>query len=205
MRHDIKRLYHGAIRDEKGDYAIVDFPDEEGVHVYTIPLIKDTNDINVVLQHISGDPVDKDEFTMTVVDANGKMNWDNSILPDDPITYYAHHKYSGTAGMVEPDPASRTITSYSACIGEFTVARLMEDRDMRLIIRNRKNEEVVNIPMIDYALLVKSSHNVGMTDQEFLDRQDKYDLVFFLDRGGRWVYASINIASWKKVIQNTEL
>jgi len=44
-----------------------------------------------------------------------------------------------------------------------------------------------------------------MDDQEYLDRQDKYDLVFFLDQGDRWMNAYIYINSWKLVLQNIEL
>ena len=51
---------------------------------------------------------------------------------------------------------------------------------------DKRGETSVDIPLIDYALMVKSAHYADISDQEFLDRQDKYDMVFFLDgrRGG---------------------
>ena len=64
---------------------------------------------------------------------------------------------------------------------------------------------VFSIPLIDYALLVKGFYNRDMDDQEYLDRQDVYDMVFFLDEGDRWLNAYIYINSWKVMLQNSEL
>ena len=64
---------------------------------------------------------------------------------------------------------------------------------------------VLSIPLIDYALLVKGFYNRDMDDQEYLDRQDVYDMVFFLDESDRWLDAYIYINSWKVVMQNSEL
>ena len=54
-------------------------------------------------------------------------------------------------------------------------------------------------------LLVKGHHNRAMSDQEYLDRQDEYNLVFFLDEGDRWINTTIYINSWQVVLQDTEL
>lgn len=195
VRNDIDRLYHGRLEAQT-------FPDDEGTFIYTVPLIKDTNDVNIVLQHLSGETVDKDDFTFTITDSNGSMDWDNSLLPDEQLTYFAHHKSSGTAGVGDE---TRAITSMSACVAEHTVSRLVMGQDTRVRIRNKKGEEIVNIPLIDYALLVKGNHNRQMEDQEYLDRQDKYDLVFFLDERDHWMNAYIYINSWKVVLQHTDL
>lgn len=44
-----------------------------------------------------------------------------------------------------------------------------------------------------------------MTEQEYLDRQDKYDLVFFIDEGNRWADSYIYINSWMVVRQSSDL
>ena len=44
-----------------------------------------------------------------------------------------------------------------------------------------------------------------MDDQEYLDRQDEYNLVFFLDADGDWLSSSIIINSWKVVLSETGL
>ena len=44
-----------------------------------------------------------------------------------------------------------------------------------------------------------------MSDQEYLDRQDEYNLTFFLDEHGLWTTSVIIINSWSVVLNDTEL
>lgn len=196
--HDINRLYHGKI-----DAQV--FPDTEGDHVYTVPLIKNTNDIHVVLQHLSGDPVDKDQFTFTITSDNGLMASDNRLLTDETLTYYAWHTDQGVADVYYPTGDTKTFAQFSAAIAEFTVSRLVKGNDTRLTIYDKKGGIVLSIPLIDYFLLVKGHHNREMSDQEFLDRQDDYSIVFLLDEGNRWVPTVIYINSWAVVLQDVGL
>ena len=194
VKEDLNRLYHGYLEKQT-------FSSEEGTHTFVVPLVKNTNNIRVVLQHLSGEPVDKDKFTFSITDENGGMNWDNKLLSDEPVTYYAWHTDSGTAGIDDVD--SRTVSSFSAAIAELTTARLVKEKAPRLKVTNDKGETVFSIPLIDYALLVKGEYNRRMDDQEYLDRQDEYNMVFFLDEGDRWMDAYIYINSWKVVLQET--
>lgn len=201
VNKDIDRLFHGWLPSQQ-------MPETEGTYIYTVPLVKNTNSVRVVLQHLSGEPVDKDKFTFAIHDSNGRMDWDNTLLPDEPMTYYAWHTDAGEAGMRSADPAGQgqTRTVFSAAIAEFTVARLVKGQDTRLTVRNKETGKVViSIPLIDYALLVKGFYNREMDDQEYLDREDTYDMIFFLDEGDRWLDAYIYINSWKVVLQNTGL
>lgn len=194
VKEDLNKLYHGYLEKQT-------FSSEEGTHTFVVPLVKNTNNIRVVLQHLSGEPVDKDKFTFSITDENGVMNWDNKLLSDEPVTYYAWHTDSGTAGIDDVD--SRTVSSFSAAIAELTTARLVKEKAPRLKVTNDKGETVFSIPLIDYALLVKGEYNRRMDDQEYLDRQDEYNMVFFLDEGDRWMDAYIYINSWKVVLQET--
>ncbi len=203
VRNNLHRLYYGHIESQE-------FPDEEGVHIITMPLLKNTNEVNVVLQHMSGDPVDKNDYTFTVTGSNGSMDWDNSLIDDETITYYAHTIQSGTAGLDMPETAElkskAPITHMSACVASHTISRLTTDRkdDVKVTIYNKNNEVILSIPLIQYALLVKGSYS-NMDDQEYLDRQDKFDLVFFLDEKDKWMSAYIYINSWKLVLQEHDL
>ena len=44
-----------------------------------------------------------------------------------------------------------------------------------------------------------------MTDQDYLDRQDEYSFVFFVDDGMNWLSASIFVNSWRVVLQNVDM
>ena len=142
VKEDLNRLYHGYLEKQT-------FSSEEGTHTFVVPLVKNTNNIRVVLQHLSGEPVDKDKFTFSITDENGVMNWDNKLLSDEPVTYYAWHTDSGTAGIDDVD--SRTVSSFSAAIAELTTARLVKEKAPRLKVTNDKGETVFSIPLIDYA------------------------------------------------------
>ncbi len=201
---DLDRWFYGYLASQKFAYT--------ERTVYTVPLIKDTNLFRVVLQHMSGEDVDVSRFTFQIDDENGYMDWDNSLLADENITYYAWHTDQGSAEIYTADATEssplRTDTraTYSAAIAELTTARLVKGNNPRLTVTNRETDSVVfSIPLIDYALLVKGFYNSGMDDQEFLDRQDEWDMTFFLDEGDRWMDAYIYINSWMIVLQSTSL
>ena len=69
---------------------------------------------------------------------------------------------------------------------------------------NDKGEKVLSIPLIDYALLVKGHYNRNMDNQEYLDRQDEYNMTFFLDEG-EWMSSVILINSWRVVINEEDI
>lgn len=207
VRNELRRLFHGKSQN-------VEFEDEQGVHIKTVRLIKDTNDLHIMLQHLSGEDVDHRDFTMTVTGTNGHMDWDNSLLPDDKLTYFAHTMLSGTAGVEVPDYTEkegqgRAVTQVAAAVGHLSLSRLMDNDDLFVKIYNKEGEQIVSIPLSQYALLVKGNYKhpdgTPLTNQEYLDYQDDYSMVFFLDENGRWVNTHIYINSWRIVLQNVEM
>ncbi len=192
---DIDRLFHGYVEGQE-------FPNTAGTHYYSVPLIKDTNMFRIVLQHISGDAVDKDKFSFEITDNNGKMDWNNSVMDDEQITYRAWRVVHGEAGII----TDGTVSMNGALAAELTTTRLIKGHDTRLnIINNETGAYVLSIPLIDYALMVKGYYNESMDDQEYLDRQDEYNIVFFLDNSDRWLQSYVYVNSWKVVLQETGL
>ena len=190
---DLHPLFHGTL-----ECAL---PDEPGVHTFTMPMKKNTNVIRVVLQHLSEQELDKDMFSFRITDTNGWMSPNNELLPDEQVTYRAWSTESGSAGMEQ-----RAVTQVNAVVAELTVARLVKGQDAVLtVVNNETHEEVLRIPLIDVALLVKGNYNREMSDQEYLDRQDEYNMTFFLDESKSWMNAYIYINSWKVVLQHTDL
>lgn len=196
VTEDLDRLFYGWLPKQT-------FGETEGTYTYTVSLVKNTNNVRVVLQHLSGEAVDKDKFVFTITDTNGSMDWDNTLLPDEPVTFYAWHTDAGETGI---DTRTASRTTFSAVIAELAVPRLVKGQETRLAVTNKETGKTVfSIPLIDYALLVKGFYNRDMGDQEYLDRQDVYDMVFFLDEGDRWLDTYIYINSWKVVLHNSEL
>ena len=202
VRDDFRDLYHGKLMD-------VTFPDSQGTHVFDVHLTKDTNDVHVVLQHLSGDPVDENKFLFTIEEENGLMDWDNTILPDEPLRYYAHTVTNGYAGVDVPDYKgdgeggdSRAITAVSCAVADFQISRITpEKRCFVRIYRRDDHGLVAAIPIADYAIMTKGQHK-KLSDEDYLDYRDDYSLVLFLDDNGRWLKTQIYINSWHLVLQN---
>lgn len=193
---DLTPLFHGQVKRQALTRAATS-------QIITVPLVKNTNNVRVVLQHLSGETVDVEKFTFTIQDENGIMNYDNSLLKDEKLTYYAWHTDQGSADMGET--TGRATTSVGVAIAELTVGRLVITNRPVLNIYNKDGEKILSIPLIDYALLVKGNYNRKMDDQEYLDRQDEYNMTFFLDANDRWVSSSIIINGWKVVLNEADL
>ncbi len=194
---DLAPLFHGELN--------VELPGEPGVHVRTISLTKNTNAVRIVLQQLSGEDVDPDMFSFEIQDYNGYMAHDNTLLQDELLIYKPWSLQAGSADIdadIYHAPETRA-TSVGVAVAELTVGRLVDGERPILVIRNvEKNKVVLSIPLIDYALLVKGYYNRAMSDQEYLDRQDEYNMTFFLDESGQWASASIIVNSWRVVLNN---
>lgn len=229
------RLYHGSLpstlntplatdaTNVKDGYCVF----SEGYQdVFTIPMMKDTNHIRIVLQQQSGD-ITGDDFDYFIDDNNGHMDADNNLCDATTLRYHPWGVYSGGADWMLENPDD-FVYSFNTAVADFTTSRLMEDHSKSALLTiTRKDAQpgdkpVVRLPLIQALLLAKSayySYGPGsrddgtgtggqyryLTDQEWLDRQDEYSLIFLLDQGGRWVSTQINILSWKVVIQNADL
>lgn len=209
IRKDVGRLFHGRLDN-------VDMTQDEGRHEHVVDLTKDTNVIRVTLQHLSGEPMAKDDYEITIGDANGLYDHNNDLMDDEDLTYHPWSLKGGSASFFpEDEPATQTKaqSSVSAVIAELTVGRLMADRnrDVFLSVRNsHTGANILSIPLIDYLLLVKGHYySEGgispMRDQEYLDRQDDYPMTFFLDDDDNWIKTVIYINSWRVVINDTSV
>ena len=189
----------------------------------TMSLIKDTNHIRIMLQHLSDQDVDVNDFVFTIDEANGFMAHDNSLLDDENITYRPWNKQNAQAGIdisqypvhpwwggYDPAPSAQddvdtndgAITKVQMAICDFTIARLMADRPTFLTIRRTDGDLVARLPLRDYALILKDAYHHKMSEQEYLDRQDDYALTLFLDRTHHWISTTIIINQWRVVLQD---
>lgn len=192
---DLLPLFHGTLPLE-----VTDMP---GTYTETMSLVKDTNSVRILLHEMSGHDVDADKFVFEIIDSNGLYDWDNTLLEDETITYEAWYQTTGSAEMEEY--ASRTVTEVNVALAELTIGRMRADKSPILSIKSRETgEELVRLPLADYALLVKGYYRKDMSDQEYLDRQDEYTMTLFLDEG-EWVSSVIYINSWRVVLNDTGL
>lgn len=107
---------------------------------------------------------------------------------------------------MEKTSSSRAVqTEIGVAMAELTVGRLVKGHRPILNVYNTHGVRVISIPLIDYALLIKGHYNSTMSDQEYLDRQDEYNLTFFMDKEDRWVSSSILINSWRVILDDIDI
>ena len=195
---DLNSLFHGLKR--------INYTDQAGVHTEVLSLTKNTNNFRIILQQTWSEgntpsDVDIENFEFSIVDNNGKMDYDNSVMADEQIIY---KPWDFTTGYVDVDAdiSSTRASQVAVAVAEITTARLMTDNEPILLVKNKATgEKVLSVPVVDYALLVKGNYNRQMDDQEYLDRQDEYNMTFFI-HNGQWLSSSIIINSWRVVLSN---
>lgn len=195
---DLKPLYHGAMS--------LNYTTEPGTYTETMSLTKDTNVVRIVLQQMS-DGIVAEKFSYEITADNGVLDWDNSVITNGTLTYAPWSVSTGTADVAPGYGTNATrADQVSVAVAEFTINRMIDGSSPILTIYNlEENEPVLSIPVADYALLVKGNYNSSMSNQEYLDRQDEYNMTFFLDEDGDWLSASIIVNSWRVVLNNDTL
>ena len=162
----------------------------------TVPLVKNTNTVKIILHQMDGVRIPAEDLEFTITDNNGLMDYDNTLLEDEQLTYYSYHHESGSV-IEESQTKSGEVTNISFATAELTVGRLVENQDAVLTIRNTATDEVVlKIPVIKMFLLAKLQGQNDMGNQEYLDRQDEYKMTFFLDENMKWIDSQIIINEW---------
>ena len=192
-------LYYGSL-----DVNLEDNHDGR-TYEHVMYLTKDTNHIRIILQETEGEGLDKDDYEFTIEDANGFMEYDNSLRPGSVITYKPWNQDSDELGVGKPE-AEGGLQYVRGVYADLTVGRLMASHkdDMILTIRNRLTQEIIaRVPELQYALLSRRYYEETYRhqmadDQEFLDREDEYVLTFFLVNH-KWIDSMILIHSWRIV------
>jgi hypothetical protein len=200
--YELDDLYHGMIDIEIPE---VDTP---GEHLFSIQLTKDTNSVTVVLQELDSTPMEADDYDVIITANNGHLNYDNSLINDEqPFTYSAWSVESSSASLDTRDTGDEEPTGYSTIVARMTTSRLVlsdwstDTRPILTITNNLTGERVLSIPLIDYALMVRSNYTRVTDSQDYLDRQGDYNITFFLVHG-RWLNTQIIINDWVVRLQD---
>ncbi|MCD8301456.1 MAG: FimB/Mfa2 family fimbrial subunit [Prevotellaceae bacterium] len=182
-------------------FGDLDMTVTEGTATYdegTVYMMKNTNNVRVMLEQLSGEPESPDDFTFAITDDNTLFACDNSLIPNGTVTYLpwaTGQQSTGTrADDVEGDEDDDVVT---VAYAELSCSRLATGNSPRLTVRRAADgEEVINIPLINYLLLMKSEAYSKMGSQEFLDRQSEWTMLFFLDASDTWISTRIVINDW---------
>lgn len=199
-------LFHGKLT--------ADLPDEQGEHTVQVNLTKNTNNITLSMQHISGMKLTKDMFSVTMSEGNGHLDHDNSVMTDEDIEFRPWDVQSGAVDITGSKADDEVDLNYF--MAEISTSRLMANRDPRInIVDNETGNTVYSIPIVKWATTFRSkqfkdSNNDVRTitdDQEYLDRQSDYNVMLYLDNKEEegWIAAAIFINSWRVVENGSSL
>lgn len=193
--------------------------DEPGEHTISMELIKNTNIFRIVLQHQGDKTMDPSDFKFDISDDNGHMGSDNLLLADSRVTYHAFEIEGASAqlrfpetqlGAVADDPELAidrpATTVINAVAAEISVGRLIDTNNAVLRVTEISTGKVIfSLPAIDLALMTKAFDGYSMSDNEFLDRQDRYTMTFLLDDQNNWATKQIHINKWFVVYNHANL
>lgn len=206
-------------------YGSADFTVEDDDKTVIVPMVRNTNSIHIALQNENvSQPIDHNDFIFEITDDNNDFGHDNMLLPTGVITYSPWLKENrstspspdevqegGTAG--EQQDGRDAGQSFHAAVAHFTTSRLMDTygtgKKTPTTLNIRKADgtgTVFSIPLVKYMLMFKnegaSSGTRLMSDQEYLDRENTWNFVFFI-KDGFWVDTHLIINDWEVRLNNT--
>ncbi|MCF0166919.1 MAG: FimB/Mfa2 family fimbrial subunit [Bacteroidales bacterium] len=191
---NIDALFYGKLEDSvpaNADYTSV------------LHLMKNTNSVQVVLQQMTESAeVDPERYLIYTVADNSAYDAKNEFVSTGAPTIYEAWDVKGLL---------LTKSDYNGVKAEMTIPRLKPNSGMRLIVEDRRSDSqkpIIDIPLADILLLVRNHYSETLTEQEYLDRQDDFSIMFFLQNNGSgdlWLNTHIYVNSWKVVLQDTPL
>lgn len=183
-------MYWGELRLRTADSY------REGV----VEMMKNTNNIRIVLQQTNGDPVNDKDFEFEITDDNTLFGANNDLIDNGVVRYTPWAQGQASTGVIEG--GKEAIVAFA----EFSTSRLMTKNAPRLVIKRKKDgAEIIDIPLNNYLLLLKSELYAEMDAQEFLDRESEWSLIFFLRSDYSWLRTYIKVNDWTVRLNETEL
>ena len=164
-------------------------PEEEGDIL--LPLVKNTNKLRLVLIDTDGGTtLAPTDFTVEATTVVGDLDAANQPLTSAPFSWRPY--YTGTARVNGTDGK----TAYSAAIYELNTLRLLDGTATSLrITRQGETAPFLSVDLTGLLLTRMESHDIG--PQEYLDRQDEYTVLVYLDRrDGKTHYLEIIVNNW---------
>ena len=191
----LKHLFHGCT-----SYRI---HDRAGLYTIPIYLTRNTNRLRIELFHAGAD-LTPERYSVSLADGNGRMEWDNSILPGQEKVVYLPYAVSTDSVAVRSGEAPFR----QALFVELSTGRLLADHslDARFTITDRQSGDTLfSLPLIEYLIMAKD-RELPMDEQEYLDREYDYEVELSLaDRPqGGWYCWQLKINDWH-VIYNPDV
>lgn len=173
----------------------VSYTVDDGLEEYVVPLVKNNNEIDIIIRSERDEQTVASDYTVEIIDKNGVMAHDNAVSGDEVI-YLPTGWTSGEFPFSDGQGGYSTETS-QAVKAEMHVARLMKDASPVLkIYRNSDGKRMYDGSLLELFAEVKQHIRPDMDLQEYLDRQDQYNVDLVLTNK-----VSIYVNGWR-IIEN---
>lgn len=167
--------------------------------VFTASLIKNTKNFSCVLQDETNRSLNEEDFSFTLESANGSMDHTNTPVGTELVHYPSYQK------------GISTISGHIPVVhAQLNTLRIMKEDQTSLLIKHIPSGKVIlHLPLTSYLLLSKPYKYIGeASDQEYLDRQDSYTLLFFIqssETGVPQICSKMEVNGWIVRLNNSEL
>lgn len=218
VNNELHSLWHGEVKN-----AVATRSGRESIT--TVNLVKNTNNIRIVVAQVnqSDKPIpatkaiNKNSLECAIYDDNGYMNYDNTLLPDNLLTYkpfvtdvntVTSRAFKSDGQPIEEGEDNGAPQQFKAVVNEISVARLLTSQTPRLSIKNSQTGEELfsNRNLIEFLELLRLEQykdKYGL--QEYLDREDNFSMIFFVNENMTLINSVIEINGWIIHIKNIEL
>ncbi|MDL2245197.1 FimB/Mfa2 family fimbrial subunit [Parabacteroides sp. OttesenSCG-928-J18] len=185
-RSALEPLWHGSLTDVSFAWS--------GEEIHTLSLRKDTRKFRLVVQCMDDNEiVTSSDLDVRILSSGGWYDNANQVL--DPkeraITYLPY--------FTQDDPEV-------GMIAELNTMRLLNDgRANRLVVTDKKNgKSLLDISLMKYLNALRLLEFENMPFQEYLDREDEYHILIFVQRvkdpvrpeEGNWLAVQVMINDW---------
>ncbi|MFI3263341.1 MAG: FimB/Mfa2 family fimbrial subunit [Rikenellaceae bacterium] len=176
--------------------------------IVDVPLVKNTNHFSILIQSDSYEDLEISDLGIVIRSDNGAMDYGNNIIDNNYVNYTPYEKFTTEVTNTSEEGETYTSTMF---VSYLNTLRLMTGGSTSLsIIHKETDERLVNISLIQYLLLTRSYYGSdAMGEQEYLDRQDSYSLIFFLEKSSSslsgYICTKVSVNGWTIRFNEAEL
>lgn len=189
----------GRLHDHFYGTARATVVEQPELKTVTVKMMKNTNHFRILLQHLSYEPLDGNDYDFEIRDDNTLFDCNNNLVDAGQVVYTPWAKGQVATGNAEVagDGSRATIVEVKMAYADLSTSRLMTMRSPKLIVRHKPTDtEVINIPLNNYLLTLRGDHFDWAGEQEFLDRKSDWPMFFFLDDEHTWHKSYIRVEDW---------
>ena len=155
-----------------------------------VPMMKLTNRFRILLMPYTGGELSAESFDIRITASTAWLDYRAEIFAETPLTFIPFRQET----LRDEDPSPGTVSTL--VLADLMVSRLLCQDHPRLEIRGEGDTLILSLDLAWFLSLQGiAEHRSAWSDQSYLDRQDFFNLTFFLD-GNRFIKSHIIVNGW---------